>query len=91
MSTLEAIDAAGSVGGIEVLDINYPFSDGVSVAEVGPALERNGAPAWRITPHIYTREFRAGAFTNPDPAVRRRALALCEEAVGVAKQLGAPT
>jgi xylose isomerase len=91
VSTLEAIDFAGSVGDIEVLDINYPFTDGVSVSDVRTALERNGISAWCITPHIYTREFRAGAFTNPDPAVRRRALELCEEGVGVAKELGAPT
>jgi sugar phosphate isomerase/epimerase len=91
VSTLEAIDAAGSVGDIEVLDINYPFTEGVSVADVRGALERHGMSAWCVTPHIYTREFRAGAFTNPDPAVRRRALELCEEAVDVAKQLGAPT
>ena len=91
VSTLEAIDAAGSVGDIEVLDINYPFTDGVSVEDVRAALERHGISAWCITPHIYTREFRAGAFTNPDPGVRRRALELCEEAVGVAKALGAPT
>jgi len=91
VSTLEAIDAAGSVGELEVLDINYPFTDGVTVADVRRALEANGLSTWCITPHIYTREFRAGAFTNPDPAVRSRALALCEEAVDVAKQLGAPT
>ena len=41
--------------------------------------------AWCITPHIYTREFIGGAFTNPDPAVRRRALELCEEGVDVAQ------
>jgi xylose isomerase len=91
VTTLEAIEQAGQVGDIEVLDINYPFTAGVTVDEVAAALSANGIGAWCITPHIYTRDFRAGAFTNPDPAVRRRALALCEEAVGVAKQLGAPT
>ena len=34
VSTLEAIDAAGAVGDIEVLDINYPFTDGVTVSDV---------------------------------------------------------
>src|ERR1044071_1551429 len=91
VSTLEAIAAAGSVGDIEVLDINYPFTEGVTVDEVRDALAANAISAWCITPHIYTRDFRAGAFSNPDPAVRARALALCEEAVGVAKALGAPT
>src|SRR3954454_17806895 len=91
VSTIEAIQRAGEVGEIEVLDINYPFTEGVSVADVRAALERNGISAWCITPHIYTRDFQAGAFTNPDPAVRRRALELCEEAVAAAKELGAPT
>src|SRR3954465_166289 len=91
VTTIEAIDAAGAVGDIEGLDINHPFTESVSVADVKAALERNGISTWCITPHIYTRDFRAGAFTNPDPAVRRRALELCEEAVEVAKQLGAPT
>jgi xylose isomerase len=91
VSTIEAIDRAGEVGDIEVLDINYPFTEGVSVVDVRDALARNDIAPWCITPHIYTREFQAGAFTNPDPAVRRKALALCEEAVGVAKELGAPT
>jgi xylose isomerase len=91
VSTLEAIAAAGSVGDLEVLDINYPFTEGVTVDEVRDALAANDLAAWCITPHIYTRDFRGGAFTNPDPAVRARALALCEEGVGVAKQLGAPT
>ena len=91
VTTLGAIERAGEVGSLEVLDINYPFTEGVTVDEVASALSANGIGAWCITPHIYTREFRAGAFTNPDPAVRRKALALCEQAVGVAKQLGAPT
>jgi xylose isomerase len=91
VSTVEAIDAAGRVGDIEVLDINYPFTDGLTAGDVQAALARNRISAWCVTPHIYTREFRAGAFTNPDPAVRRRALALCEEAVGVAKELGTGT
>src|SRR5262249_61810307 len=42
-------------------------------------------------PSLSPPEFRAGASPNPDPPVRRRALELCEEGVGVAKQLGAPT
>jgi xylose isomerase len=91
VSTIEAIEAAGSVGDIEVLDLNYPFTDGVSVDEVRDALAGNGISPWCVTPHIYTREFQAGAFTNPDPEVRRRVFALCEEAVGVAKELDTRT
>jgi xylose isomerase len=92
VSTVEAIERAGAVGDLDVLDINYPFSDpDMTVEDIQGALDSAGLRAATITPHIYTREFVAGAFTNPDPAVRRRALALCEEGVDVAKRLGAPT
>src|SRR3954452_14661557 len=92
VSTVEAIALAGEVGDLEVLDVNYPFSDpDITVEEVERALADAGLRAATITPHIYMREFVAGAFTNPDPAVRRRALEICEQAVGVARRLGAPT
>jgi xylose isomerase len=92
ISTLEAIERAGAVGDLEVLDINYPFSDpDITVDEVSRALEAAGLSTWCITPHIYTREFTGGAFTNPDPAVRRRALDRCEEGVDAARRLGAST
>jgi xylose isomerase len=92
VSTIEAIERAGTVGDLEVLDINYPFSDpDISVENVQRALDSADLRPWCITPHIYTREFTAGAFTNPDPAVRRRTLELCQEGVDVARRLGAPT
>src|SRR3954471_5503360 len=91
VSTLEAIARAGEVGHLEARDTNSPFTEGVTADEVKDALSAAGLRTWCITPHIYTRDFTRGAFTNPDPAVRRRALELCEQGVDVAKQLGAPT
>src|SRR3954453_8698533 len=92
VNTVEAIERAGSVGSLEVLDINFPFSaPDIGVAEVQRALDAAGLRAASITPHLYMREFVRGAFTNPDPAVRRRALERCEEGVDVARRLGAPT
>jgi xylose isomerase len=92
VSTIEAIERAGAVGDLEVLDINFPFSDpDMTVEEVRSALDAAGLSTWCVTPHIYTREFTAGAFTNPDAAVRRRALDICEQAVDVARGLGADT
>jgi len=96
VSTIAAIDRAGSVGGIEVLDINYPFagegsSDGsdVSIDNVREALKRNGITAQAIPPHIYMREFQMGSFTNPDPAMRRKAIDLGKKAVEIAQALDA--
>ena len=89
VTTLEAIDLAGQVGDLSVVDINYPFNPpGLLTSQVAEALKRNQLSAIGITPEIYTREFSRGAFTNPDPAVRARAIELVSEAVGVARELG---
>jgi xylose isomerase len=92
VSTLQAIERAGAVGELEALDVNYPFSHpDITVDDVDRALREAGLRAATITPHIYTREFVRGALTNPDPAVRKRALQICEDGVDAAKRLGAPT
>jgi xylose isomerase len=90
VGTLEAIEIASTVGDIKVLDINFPFAgDGVTVKQVREALGRTGLGAQAITPHLYMREFRMGSFTNPDPALRRKAIDLCKQAIEVARALGA--
>jgi xylose isomerase len=90
VGTLEAIDRAGQVGAIECLDINYPFAgEDVTVEQVREALQRNGITAQAITPHIYMREYQMGSFTNPDPAVRRKAIDLGKKAIEIAHQLDA--
>lgn len=89
VSVTDAIRRAAAVGGIESLDLNYPFwTPGVTTAEIRSVLEETGLRALAITPEIYTREFRAGALTNPDPKVRRRALDLIAEATEVGLELG---
>jgi xylose isomerase len=90
VSMTDAIRAAASVGGIQALDLNYPFWDrSMSVARVRAVLEETGLRALAITPEIYTQTFRAGAFTNPDATVRRQALDLVARATEVAHELGA--
>lgn len=89
VDTLTAIDRAGEVGELEVLDINYPFGDGITVEQVKEALERNGLRAQAITPHVYMRQHVRGALTHPDSAVRRRVLDLYKEGIEVAQALDA--
>lgn len=90
VSTLEAIDFAGSVGDIVALDVNYPYSDpDITTAQVKEALQRNNMQAIAITPAIYSRVFQSGSFTNPDPAVRRKTIELAKQAIEVAHELGA--
>jgi hypothetical protein len=75
---------------VTVAIINYPFDPQVTTAQVKRALAATGLRATAVTPAIYSRQFQKGAFTNPDPAVRAEAVALCQEAVGGAKELGPP-
>lgn len=86
----EMLDLAAEVDGLECLDINVPFAEGITKAsELAGELSRRGLRARAITPHIYTREFVRGAFTNPDPGVRRQAMERVHEAVAVAREVGA--
>ena len=90
VSTVEAIERAAEVGDIKVLDINYPFAgDDVTVEQVRETLQRTGLRAQAITPHLYMREYQLGSFTNPDPAIRRKAIDLGKRAIEVAQGLGA--
>jgi xylose isomerase len=90
VGTLGAIERAAAVGDIKVLDINYPFAgDDVTVEQVRETLQRTGLRAQAITPHLYMREFQMGSFTNPDPALRRKAIDLGKKAIEIARQLDA--
>ena len=77
VGTLEAIERAGAVGDIEVLDINYPFAERRTVEQVREALERNGLRCQAITPHLYMREFQKGALHQPRPGSARARRSTC--------------
>jgi xylose isomerase len=89
-SVVDAIDRAGKVNDLSVVDLNYPFFGGeFSNDEIATALKRNGLEVIGITPEIYTRVFAKGSFTNPDPGVRRLAHELITEAADVVRFFGA--
>ncbi|WP_426517641.1 sugar phosphate isomerase/epimerase family protein [Diaminobutyricibacter sp. McL0618] len=89
-SVVDAIDLASEVRDLSVVDLNYPFFGGeFTNDQVKEALDRAGLGVIGITPEIYTREFAKGAFTNPDPGVRRRAHELITEAADVVRYFGA--
>ncbi len=80
-SVIEAIELAGKVTDLSYVDINYPYFGGeFSDEQIKKALDKAGLKVIGITPEIYTREFSKGAFTNPDPGVRKRAHELITEA-----------
>jgi xylose isomerase len=86
----EAIRRAAQVGGIEAVDLNFPFwSPDVRLDEIRPVLEETRIRVAAITPEIYSREFVRGAFTNPDAKTRERAVDVVARATEVAYELGA--
>ena len=89
VGVLEAIDRAGQVGNLVALDINFPFDEGVSAADIAAALDRNGLRCHAITPASYSRKYRKGGLTNPDPALRRDCIELYKAAIPPARELGA--
>jgi len=88
-TTLDAIELAGRVDDLSVVDLNYPFTPGVGLGEVKDALAEQRLRAIGITPEIYLRKFSRGSFTNPDPGVRKAALDLMHEAAGIVRDIGA--
>jgi len=87
---IEMIDLAGQVDDLSVVDINYPFADpDLSLDAVEAALARNKLSVIGITPEIYTKQFAKGAFTNPDPGIRRLANEMCNDAAKVVRRFGA--
>lgn len=87
---LDMIDRAGQVGDLSVVDLNYPFPGCTApVSEIQARLDANSLSVIGITPEIYTREFCRGAFTNPDPGIRRHAHDMVTEAAGMVRAFGA--
>ena len=90
VGTIEAIRRAGRVGELSAVDLSHPLTEpDLTLQQVKDALDEAGLRAVAITPDIFTGEFRLGAFTNPDAAVRQRAIDLCKGAGEVAHTLGA--
>ena len=87
---IDMIDLAGQVDELSVVDINYPFVDPtVTLDDVEAALKRNNLSVIGITPEIYTRQFAKGAFTNPDPGIRRLANEMVNDAANVVRRFNA--
>lgn len=87
---IDAINLAGKVDDLSVVDLNWPYFGGdFSNEQVKTALDANGLGVIGITPEIYTRTFAKGAFTSPDPGVRREAHDLISRAADVVRYFGA--
>ena len=84
------IAAAGRVGGLDAADLNYPdHFDGQAPADLARMLGDAGLALNGMAMRYYTNPaFAIGAFTNPDPAVRREAIDLTRRGIDAGLELG---
>lgn len=88
-STIDMIQLAGKVPDLTWVDCPYPFTPGVTVEEVKDALAANDLRCVGVTPEIYLRDHGKGAFTNPDPEARARAMDIMQGGAEMVRALDA--
>jgi xylose isomerase len=84
------IAAAAHVGGIDAADLNYPdHFDGQTPGTLSAFLDTHGMALNGLAMRYYTDPgFARGAFTNPDPAVRRAAIDLTKRGIDAGRLMG---
>ena len=78
VTTLDLLDRAATVPGLGAVDLNFPdHLDGIGAAEMTARLHDRGLALNGFAMRYYSDPaFKRGAFTNPDPSVRRAAIDL---------------
>jgi len=86
----DMIAAAGRVGGLDAADLNYPdHFAGQTAAGLGALLDAAGIALNGLAMRYYTEPgFALGAFTNPEPSVRRAAIDLTRRGIDAAAEMG---
>ncbi len=84
------IAAAGRVGGLNAADLNYPdHFEGVGTGQIKAMLADAGLVLNGLAMRYYTDPgFALGAFTNPDPGVRRAAIDLTRAGIDRLAEMG---
>jgi xylose isomerase len=86
----EMLMAAGRVGGLSAADLNYPDHFAAhDPATLSRLLSDQGLVLNGLAMRYYTEEgFRLGAFTHPDPGVRRAAIDLTRRGIDACAEMG---
>lgn len=88
-SIAQLISRAASVRGLTDVDLNYPDHLGEGPSGVARVVADGGLAINGLAMRYYTNPaFKIGAFTNPDPAVRREALDLTKRGIDAAREAG---
>jgi xylose isomerase len=89
-STRQMVERAATVTGLTDLDLNYPDHVSEQPAKIGAMVRDLGLGINGLAMRYYTNPaFKLGAFTNPDPAVRREAIDLTKRGIDAAREIDA--
>ncbi len=90
LTVREQIQAAASVPGLKGLELISPLHVSLENAtEVKGWLEDAGLTAVAVNPYVWTEpEWQRGAFTSPDPRIRRLAVDRARQAIDIGHVLG---
>jgi xylose isomerase len=86
---LQLAERASTAQGLTDVDLNYPDHLGTDARAVGDAIRNLGLAVNGLAMRYYSNPaFKIGAFTNPDPAVRREAIDLTKRGIDAARASG---
>ena len=85
----ELAERASKVAGLTDVDLNYPDHLGPDPRATGNAIRNLGLAVNGLAMRYYSNPaFKIGAFTNPDPAVRREAIDLTKRGIDATREAG---
>ena len=88
-TVLQMAERASKAAGLTDVDLNYPDHVGSDPTTTGRAIRDLGLAVNGLAMRYYSNPaFKIGAFTNPDPTVRREAIDLTKRGIDAARQAG---
>jgi len=86
---LQLAERASKAAGLTDVDLNYPDHLGPDPRATGKAICDLGLAVNGLAMRYYSNPaFKIGAFTNPDPVVRREAIDLTKQGIDAAREAG---
>ena len=87
-SVLQMIARAGTVKGLTHLDLNYPQHITTDIQTLRQAVEDAGLAVNGMQMRWDAPQFKIGAFTNPNPQIRREAIELTKRGIDAGREFG---
>src|SRR4051794_8085550 len=86
---LQMVERASTVQGLTDVDLNYPDQVAGEPETLAKHVRELGLTVNGLAMRYYTNPaFKLGAFTNPDPAVRREAIDLTKRGIDATREAG---